>query len=61
MNIAAFAPLIVVGVAFVAFCIVDIVKAESTKQLPKWGWIVACCVSVPLGGIIYLMIGRDDR
>jgi len=57
INWAAWAPVIVLLVAFVVFCIVDIARHE-VRYLPKWLWIVISCVSIPLGGIVYLLLGR---
>lgn len=57
---AAIAPLVVVGVGFVAYCLFDLSRSE-VKHLPKWAWALICVVSVPLGGIIYLLIGREQR
>ncbi len=54
---AALAPLIILTVAFVAYCLYDITRHE-VEHLPKWAWAVICVLSVPLGGIIYLLIGR---
>jgi hypothetical protein len=50
--VLALAPVIAVGIAFVAYCIVDIVRAERVRHLPKWLWAIICVVSVPLGGVI---------
>ena len=61
MNFAALLPIIVLAAAFAVYCIIDIVRAPSTKHMPKAAWIVACVVSIPLGGIFYLLIGRADR
>ena len=61
MNLAALLPIIVLAAAFAGYCIVDIVRAPSTQHMPKWAWIIACLVSIPLGGIVYLLIGRPDR
>lgn len=57
---AAIAPLVVVGVGFVAYCLFDLSRSE-VKHLPRWAWALICVVSVPLGGIIYLLIGRGQR
>ena len=32
--------------------------AERVRFLPRWVWAVACLFCVPLGGILYLLIGR---
>ena len=60
MEWAAFAPIIVLGVAFVAYCCVDIAR-NPVRHLPKWAWMLICLVSIPLGGIVYLLVGRDHR
>lgn len=54
----ALAPLIVVAVAFVGYCLYDISRSE-VKHLPKWAWALICVFSIPVGGIVYLMVGRD--
>jgi len=59
MNPAALIPLVVVAVGFVVFCLVDLARAGEVRYLPKWAWAVICVVSVPLGGIVYLALGRS--
>ena len=55
---AALVPVIVIGAGFVVFCLVDLARARQVRYLPKWVWALVCLISVPLGGIIYLSIGR---
>ena len=55
---AALAPLILVAVAFVGYCLFDISRSE-VKHLPKWAWALICVFSIPVGGIVYLMVGRE--
>jgi phospholipase D-like protein len=31
------------------------------RYLPKWAWVLICLVSVPFGGIVYLIVGREPR
>lgn len=59
MKAAAFAPPIIVGAAFVVFCVFDVVRAVRVRYLPKWTWALICVISVPLGGIVYLVVGRE--
>lgn len=62
-NDIPWAGLIPVGVlclGFVAYCIVDVVR-HDVKHLPKWAWIVISCVQIPLGGLAYLLLGRDSN
>jgi len=55
---AALFPLIALLGAFVLYCLVDISRNE-VRHLPKWAWVVICLISIPFGGIAYLLIGRD--
>jgi hypothetical protein len=54
-------PLLVVGVAFLAYCYVDIARIPATRYLPKWAWCIVCIISIPLGGIAYLLVGRTAK
>ena len=54
---AALAPLLVVAVAFIGYCLYDLSR-HRVQHLPKWAWAVICIISVPLGGILYLLMGR---
>ena len=56
---AGIIPILIISLAFVVYCVVDVLR-HDVKYLPKWLWIVICLVSVPLGGIIYLIVGRDS-
>ncbi|MGH2719313.1 MAG: PLDc N-terminal domain-containing protein [Actinomycetota bacterium] len=56
---AALAPLLVLGLAFLVYCWYDIAKAPTVRYLPKWAWAIIAALSVPLGGIIYLLVGRE--
>jgi hypothetical protein len=58
MNAAVLTVLAIAGVAFVVFCLVDLIRAERVRYLPKWAWALICFISIPLGGIIYLIFGR---
>jgi len=56
--LAALVPLIVLAAAFAVFCLLDVARAAEVRYLPKWAWAIICLISVPLGGIIYLVLGR---
>jgi hypothetical protein len=59
--------LILVGVpalGFVAFCLVDLARAQEVRYLPKWGWAILCMgigLTIPFGGIAYLVFGKVRR
>ena len=58
VNVAALAPLLIIALGFVVYCWVDISRSE-VRYLPKWLWRLIAVVSIPLGGIVYLLIGRE--
>jgi Phospholipase_D-nuclease N-terminal len=57
---AAIAPIAVLAVGFAAYCVFDLLRSE-VRYLPKWAWAVVCVVSIPVGGIVYLLVGRVHR
>jgi hypothetical protein len=57
---AALLPVVALAVAFVAYCLYDLARS-NVRHLPKWVWALVCVVSVPLGGILYLTVGRDRQ
>jgi hypothetical protein len=57
--IAALIPFIVILVAFQVYCLLDLYRADQVRQFPKWVWVIICFISVPLGGIAYLVFGRE--
>ena len=48
---AAVAPVLILAVGFVVYCLVDLSRSE-VQHLPKWAWAIICVISVPLGGIV---------
>lgn len=59
INVAAIAPVLVVALGFIVFCLVDLRRAEQVRGLPTWGWVVVIVISVPIGGLVYLLWGRQ--
>lgn len=57
-SVAALVPILVLVVAFVGYCLFDLSRTE-VRYLPKWAWVIIVLVSIPLGGIVYLAIGRE--
>ena len=59
MPVAALVPLILAAVAWIAYCLRDLARSE-VKSLPKWAWGALIVLSVPLGGVAYLVLGRVE-
>ena len=57
---AALVPVFVLGLGFVIYCLVDLARSP-VKYLPKWAWALICFFSVPIGGIVYLVVGKEHR
>jgi len=56
----ALIPLAVLIVALDAYCLIDLARAKSVRNLPKVVWVIVILfVSAPIGALIYLFIGKD--
>ncbi len=55
--IKLFAPLLVLQLALMAFCIYRLVK-DPVKYLPKWAWAIIIIFINLLGPILFLLLGR---
>jgi hypothetical protein len=51
--------IVALAIGFDAFCLVDIARAADVRYLRKWAWALICLAQSPLGGILYLTIGRS--
>lgn len=60
MPVEAVLPVVVLAVAFVGYCLFDLSRSE-VRYLPRWAWALICIFSVPLGGVVYLLVGRQER
>jgi hypothetical protein len=58
--VLAMVPVVLLAIGFVAYCLYDLSRTP-VRHLPKWAWALICLLSVPLGGIVYLLIGREPR
>jgi flagellar biosynthesis protein FliQ len=56
---AALVPLLVAILAFVIFCLVDVIRSQNVRYLPRWVWAIICLISMPWGGIAYLIFGKE--
>lgn len=51
---------IIAVVVFTVFVTVFAASADAKKvrALPKWAWLILCLVVPPVGGLLYLAVGR---
>ena len=57
-TVAILVLVIVVAVVFTAACLTDLARGGQPRNLPRWGWAVIICGSIPWGGLAYLFFGR---
>ena len=52
--------IIVVAVAltFEVCCLVDVARAKDVRRLDRQTWALICLVTLPLGGVLYLTLGK---
>ncbi len=52
--------LILLPLALTLFTFVDCAMRDDSqiKKIPKWGWLLVILFLQPIGGIVYLAIGR---
>src|SRR6516225_452170 len=56
----ALVPLLILVVALDVYCLIDLARAKSVRNAPKWVWaLVILFVSAPIGALVYLFVGRD--
>ena len=58
--LAALIPLLALILALDVFCLVDVARAKSVRNLPKVAWVVIILlISAPTGALLYLFLGRE--
>ena len=61
-TLLALAPLVLLLVGLMAYCLMDLARAPSVRYLPKPVWaLIIVLVSFPLGAIAYLVLGKDHH
>ena len=54
------APLIIIQLILLAVALVDLIKREKVRYLPKWAWAIIILVFSMIGPVAYLILGRDE-
>jgi hypothetical protein len=53
-------PIIIIQYGLTIAALIDVIKRERLKYLPKWGWILIVVFVNLIGPIVYFVIGRDE-
>lgn len=59
-SAAILAPIIVIAVALLVYCLVDLMRRETVAGGNKLVWVAVIIVLGTLGQIAYLTVGRGD-
>src|SRR4051794_40158576 len=60
LTLVGVVAVVVAFVGFELYCLVEAVT-RPVAVLPRWAWVVICVVSVPLGGVLFLLLGRGHE
>ena len=58
-TILVLAAVVVLVVVWEVYCLRDLARADRVRYLPKWAWAIVCLISIPWGGLVYVIVGRD--
>jgi hypothetical protein len=50
--------LILVMATFEGYCLVDCARADQVRYFSQWTWAIIMLMTMPLGGMLYLMYGK---
>ena len=53
-------PIIVIQLGLMVYALIDLVRRERVKHLPKWLWLLIILLGELVGPLIYLVAGRED-
>ncbi|WP_454228101.1 PLD nuclease N-terminal domain-containing protein [Propioniciclava flava] len=52
-------PVIALTTILLAWSLIDIIR-KPVQLLPKWAWVLFVLIFIPLGAIVYLIVGRSQ-
>lgn len=53
-------PIVLLELLLIIIALVDLVRREKTRYLPKWAWAILIIFIQFFGSIGYLIFGRED-
>jgi hypothetical protein len=53
-------PILLIELVLLVIALVDLVRREKTRYLPKWTWALLIIFIQIIGPIAYLIVGREE-
>jgi hypothetical protein len=53
-------PVVLLQLTLMIVALVDLIRREKTRFLPKWAWAIIIILGELIGPIIYFIFGRED-
>lgn len=53
-------PLVLIQLTLMIIALVDLIRREKTRWIPKWAWAIIIILGELIGPIAYLIFGRED-
>jgi hypothetical protein len=53
-------PLVLLQLTLMIVALVDLVRREKTRGLPKWAWALVIMLGELIGPIVYFIFGREE-
>lgn len=50
-------PVLILAALLIGWSLIDIAR-KPVQHLPKWAWALIVLLAIPIGAVIYLIIGR---
>ena len=53
-------PLVLLQLTLMIVALVDLIRREKTRGLPKWAWALVIVLGELIGPIVYFIFGREE-
>jgi hypothetical protein len=54
------APLLIIQLILLAVALIDLIRRENVRYLPKWAWAIIILFLSLIGPVSYLILGREQ-
>ena len=53
-------PIVLLQLILMIVALIDLIRREKPRWLPKWAWAIIIILGELLGPIVYLVFGREE-